>query len=105
MFFGKSEKDSLWSQVVPTKMFLKKKTFKLFHNAFATKQWQKRCSVVLLFWLHKEHWDGQIYQMNRAFHLNKAHCLKSYIGSSVYKDDKLQCMEEYKYTSNQVRSR
>ena len=43
--------------------------------------------------------------MNRAFHLNKAHCLKSYIGSSVYKDDKLQCMEEYKYTSNQVRSR
>ena len=27
MFFGKSEKDSLWSQVVPTKMFLKKKTF------------------------------------------------------------------------------
>ena len=49
--------------------------------------------------------NGQIYQMNRAFHLNKAHCLKSYIGSSVYKDDKLQCVEEYKYTSNQVRSR
>ena len=43
--------------------------------------------------------------MNRAFHLNKAHCLKPYIGSSVYKDDKLQCVEEYKYTSNQVRSR
>ena len=35
----------------------------------------------------------QIYQKNRAFHLNKAHCLKPYIGSNVYKDQKLQCVE------------
>ena len=47
----------------------------------------------------------QIYQKKRAFHLNKAHCLKPYIRSSVYKDQKLQYVEEYKYTSNQVRSR
>ena len=47
----------------------------------------------------------QIYQKRRAFHLNKAHYLKPYIGSSVYRDQKLQCVEEHKYTSNQVRSR
>ena len=47
----------------------------------------------------------QIYKKNRAFHLNKAHYLKPYIGSSVYRDQKLQCVEEHKYTSNQVRSR
>ena len=47
----------------------------------------------------------QIYQKRRAFHLNKAHYLKPYIGSSVYRDQKLQCVEEYKYTFNQVRSR
>ena len=41
----------------------------------------------------------------RAFHLNKAHYLKSYIGSNVYRDQKLQCVEEHKYTSNQVPSR
>ena len=47
----------------------------------------------------------QIYQKKRAFHLNKAHYLKPYIGRSAYRDQKLQCVEEYKYTSNQVRSR
>ena len=46
----------------------------------------------------------QTYQKKKAFHLNKAHYLKPDIGSSVYKDQKLQCMEECKYTSNQVRS-
>ena len=47
----------------------------------------------------------QIYQKRGAFHLNKAHYLKPYTGSSVYRDQKLQCVEEHKYTSNQVRSR
>ena len=47
----------------------------------------------------------QIYQKKRAFHLNKAHYLKPYIGSNVYRDQKLQCVEKYKYTSNQVRRR
>ena len=45
------------------------------------------------------------YTKKRAFHLNKAHYLKPYTGSSVYRDQKLQCVEEHKYTSNQVRSR
>ena len=45
----------------------------------------------------------QIYK-KRAFHLNKAHYLKPYTGSIVYRDQKLQCVEEHKYTSNQVRS-
>ena len=47
----------------------------------------------------------QIYQKRRAFHLNKAHYLKPYIGSSMYRNQKLQCAEEHKYTSSQVRSR
>ena len=38
----------------------------------------------------------------RAFHLNKAHYLKPFIGSSGCRGQKLQCVEEYKYTSNQV---
>ena len=47
------------------------------------------------------------FQINqiRAFNLNNAHYLKPYIRSSVYRDQNLQCVEEYKYTSNQVRSR
>ena len=32
-----------------------KKVFKSFHKAFAAKQLQKTCSIVLLFWLQKEH--------------------------------------------------
>ena len=47
----------------------------------------------------------QIYQKRIAFHLNKAHYLKPYIGSSEYRDQKLQYVEEHKYTSNQVHSR
>ena len=39
----------------------------------------------------------QIYK-KRAFHSNNAHYLKPYMGSSVYRDQKLQCVEEYKYT-------
>ena len=46
----------------------------------------------------------QIYQKKRAFHLNKAHYLKPYIGSNVYNNQNLQCVEEYKHNSNQVRS-
>ena len=46
----------------------------------------------------------QICQKKKAFHLNKAHYLKPYIGSSVCKDQKLQCVEECKCTSNQIRS-
>ena len=45
------------------------------------------------------------YIKERAFHLNKAHYLKPYIGSSVYRDQKLQCVEEHKYTFSQVRRR
>ena len=81
-----------------------KKVFKPFHNAFATKQWQKRCSIVYLFWLQKEYWEVSDIPKTRAFLLNKAHYLKLYFGSSLYRDQKLQCVEEYKYTSNQVRS-
>ena len=40
----------------------------------------------------------QIYQ-KRAFHLNQEHYLKTYIGSNVYRDKKLQCVEECKSTS------
>ena len=47
----------------------------------------------------------QIYQKRRAFHLNKADYLKPYFGSNVYRVQKLQCVEEHQYTSNQVRSR
>ena len=37
------------------------------------------------------------FQINQitAFNLNNAHYLKPYIGSSVYSDQKLQCVEEY----------
>ena len=45
-----------------------------------------------------------MYQKKRAFHLNNTHHLKPYSESSVYKDQKLQCVEEYQYTSNQLRS-
>ena len=44
------------------------------------------------------------HTQKRAFRLNKAYYLKPYIGSSTYRDQKLQCVEEYKNTSNQVRS-
>ena len=48
----------------------------------------------------------QIYQKKkRTFHLNKAHYLKPYIESSACRDQKLHCVEEHKYTYNQVRSR
>ena len=47
----------------------------------------------------------QIYQKKRAFHLNKSHCLKPYIARSIYKDEKLHCVEEHKYISKQVSSR
>ena len=46
----------------------------------------------------------QIHQKKKAFHLSTAHYLKPHIGSNVYKDQKLQCVEECKYTSNQGRS-
>ena len=42
----------------------------------------------------------QIYQKRKAFHLNKAHYFKPSIGSSVYRAQKLQCVEEHKYTTN-----
>ena len=66
------------------------KGFKSYHNTFATKQWQKRCSIILLFCSQKEHWEVSDIPRKRAFHLNKAHCLKPYIRSSVYRDEKLQ---------------
>ena len=56
------------------------------------------------FGYKKSIYKFQIYQNGRAFYLNKAYYLKPYIGSSVHRDQKLQCVEEYKYTSNQVRS-
>ena len=81
------------------------KVFKSLHNAFATKQRQKRGSIVSYFGYKKNIDKFQIYQKRRPFHLNKVHYFKPYIGSSVYRDRKLQCVEEHKYTFNQVRSR
>ena len=61
---------------------------------------QNRYSIISLFSLQKSIEKFQIYQ-KRTFHLIKAHFLKPYIGSSVYRD---QYMQEDKYTSNQVGS-
>ena len=70
--------------------------FRTLQNAFATKQRQKRCSIVSLFWLQKEHSEvSDIPRENReqhwevTFHLNKAHYLKPYIGGSVYTDQEV----------------
>ena len=63
----------------------------------------KRDTQLFLYFVYKKSIEKfLIYQKKRAFHLNKAHYLKPYIGSSVYKDHQLQCMEEYKYTFNQA---
>ena len=65
----------------------------------------KRDAQLFLYFGHKKSIEKfRIYQKKGAFHLNKAHYLKPYIGSSVFRDQLLQCVEEYKYTSNQVRS-
>ena len=76
-----------------------KKVLKPFYHAFAavTKE------MLDYFGNKKSIKKFQIYK-KRAFRLNKAYYLKPYIGSSLYRDQKLQCMEEYKNTSNQVRS-
>ena len=77
-----------------------KKVFKLSQNAFTTKQCKTDNQLFLYFRCKKSIEKFQIYQ-KRTFHLNKAHYLKPYIGSSVYMD---QYMQEDKYTSNQVGS-
>ena len=42
------------------------------------------------------------YTKTRSFYLNKAHYLKLYIVSNVYRDEKSQSLEGYKYTFDQV---
>ena len=46
-----------------------------------------------------------MHTKKRVFHLINAHYLKPYTGNSVCRDQKLQCVEKCKYTSNQVRIR
>ena len=60
--------------------------------------------LFLYFGFKKSIKKFHLYQNKITFHLNKAHYLKRCIGSSVFKDQKLQCVEECKYTSGQVRS-
>ena len=63
----------------------------------------KRDAQLFLYFGYKESIEKfQVYQKKKSFHLNKAHYLKPYIGSSMYKDQKLQCVEECKYTSNEI---
>ena len=65
----------------------------------------KREAQLFRYFGYKKNIDKfQIYQKRRPFHLNKVHYLKPYIRSSVDRDRKLQCVEEHKYTFNQVRS-
>ena len=63
---------------------------------------KRDAQLFLYFGYKKGNEKFQIYQKKKAFHLNKVQYSKLYIGSSMYKDQKLQCMEECKYTSNQV---
>ena len=49
----------------------------------------KRDAQLFLYFAYKKSIEKlQIYQNKRAFQLSKAHYLKPYIGSSVYKDQR-----------------
>ena len=65
----------------------------------------KRDGQLILYLGYKKNIEKfQIYQKKNVFNSNKAHYLKPYIGSRVYKDQKLQCMKECRYSSNEVGS-
>ena len=97
-------KGSLRHQVVQRKMVLKKKC--LSHSITLYQQRSNKRNGRMFYFPYKKDIEKfQIYPHKRAFHLYKAHYLKPYIGNRVYRDQKLQCVEEYKYTSNQVHSR
>ena len=82
-----------------------KKVFKPFHKAFAKISDKRDAQLFRYFDYKKSIEKFQIYQKKRAFHLNKSHCLKPYIARSIYKDEKLHCVEEHKYISKHVSSR
>ena len=79
-----------------------KKVFKHFITLLQQRSDKRDTQLFFYFGYKKSIEKFQIYQKKKAFHLNKAHYLKPYIGSSVYKDQKLQCVEECKYTSSRI---
>ena len=103
MFFCKSEKGSLWRKIIERKLVFKKKCLNHSITLLLQSSDKRDAQLFLYFGYEKSIEKFQIYQKKRAFHLHKAHYLKPFIGSSVYKDQELQCAEECKYTSNQVR--
>ena len=55
----------------------------------------KDAQLFLYFGYKKSIEKFQMYQKKRGSHLNNTHYLKPYIGSSMHKDQKLQCVEAY----------
>ena len=67
-----------------------KKVFKPFITLLQQSSDKRDAQLFLYFGYKKSIEKFQIYQKKKDFHLNKASYLKPYIGSSVYKDQKLQ---------------
>ena len=55
---------------------------------------ERYAQLFLCFGYKKSIEKFRIYQKKKAFLLNKAHYLKPYIAINVYKDQKLQSVEE-----------